>query len=143
MPIPVPPPISADIEAILISNEALAVANVPVCPCHIKTLLVKLRKVSAWSCKLNIEADTTECVATLALAEAFKAFSWLVVPTELPLKLITNAVIPVIELAWLLFVTADYDALVSNALILVPVAPPPNEDDKFNILLSTDVLNGK
>jgi hypothetical protein len=126
VPIPVPPPISADIEAILISNEALAVANVPVCPCHIKTLLVKLRKVSAWSCKLNIEADTTECVATLALAEAFKAFNWI---TVLPVVLIKFPIcepIPIIAPAWALFVIADRDALVSNSVILVPVSPPPN-----------------
>ena len=110
-------------------------------PIHVAILAVKVWKILSWLCKANIEADTTECVATLALADAFKAFNWL---TVLPVVLIKFAIvepIPVIAPAWALFVTADSDALVSNALILVPVSPPPKEDDKFNILISTDVLN--
>ena len=130
-------------EAILLSNEALAVANVPVLPIQVTILAVNPRNALSWVCNDNIEADTTDAVAKVALAEAFKAFNWL---TVLPVVLIKFAIvepIPVIAPAWALFVTADSDALVSNALILVPVAPPPNEDDKLNILLSTDVLNGK
>jgi len=130
-------------EAILLSNEALAVANVPVLPIQVTILAVNPRNALSWVCNDNIEADTIDAVATVALAEAFKAFNWILVLPVILIKFEIAVPIPVIAPAWALFVTADNDALVSNAVILVPVAPPPNEDDKLNILLSTDVLNGK
>ena len=143
IPVPPPPPISTDMEAILLSNEALAVANVPPLPIQVTILAVNPRNALSWVCNDNIEADTTDAVAKVALAEAFKAFNWITVLPVVLIKLATVEPIPVIAPAWALFVIADNDALVSNAVILVPVAPPPNEDDKLNILLSTDVLNGK